>query len=159
MLGEQQQTRGPNPSEVRRLKRLHLLYWSIHTKDESKRGTASAFIFDVNWLWSCGVTASFGVFFHAQFTPKMKANAELHLLSSLLWIDSGVVVSQHRLESIFHGINCNGMTIFMEFMSIFHSYLQILLLVLVASNQPGKIWISFYPRLKMFYFYMNCSYR
>ena len=27
---------------------LHSLYWSIHTKDESKRGTAFAFIFDVN---------------------------------------------------------------------------------------------------------------
>ena len=39
------------------------LYWSIHTKDESKRGTAFAFIFGVNWLWHCGVTASFGVFF------------------------------------------------------------------------------------------------
>ena len=27
---------------------LHTLYWSIHTKDESKRGTAFAFIFGVN---------------------------------------------------------------------------------------------------------------
>ena len=27
---------------------LHSLYWSIHTKDESKRGTAVAFIFGVN---------------------------------------------------------------------------------------------------------------
>ena len=27
---------------------LHSLYWSIHTKDESKRGTAFAFIFSVN---------------------------------------------------------------------------------------------------------------
>ena len=43
---------------------LHSLYWSIHTKDESKRGTAFAFIFGVNWLWRCGVTAPFGVFFH-----------------------------------------------------------------------------------------------
>ena len=43
---------------------LDLLYWSIHTKDESKRGTAFAFIFGVNWLWRCGITASFGVFFH-----------------------------------------------------------------------------------------------
>ena len=34
-----------------------------------------------------------------QFTPKMKANAEPRLLSSLVWIDSGVVVSQHCLES------------------------------------------------------------
>ena len=42
---------------------LHWLYWSIHTKDESKRGTAFAFIFGVNWLWRWGVTASFGVFF------------------------------------------------------------------------------------------------
>ena len=43
---------------------LHSLYWSIHTKDESKRGIAFAFIFGVNWLWRWGVTASFGVFFH-----------------------------------------------------------------------------------------------
>ena len=35
-----------------------------------------------------------------QFTPKMKANAESRLLSSLVWIDSGVLVSQHRLESL-----------------------------------------------------------
>ena len=27
---------------------LDSLYWSIHTKDESKRGSAFAFIFDVN---------------------------------------------------------------------------------------------------------------
>ena len=27
---------------------LHSLYWSIHTKDESKRGTAFTFIFGVN---------------------------------------------------------------------------------------------------------------
>ena len=43
---------------------LHSLYWSIHTKDESKRSSAFAFIFGVNWLWRCGVTASFGVFLH-----------------------------------------------------------------------------------------------
>ena len=36
-----------------------------------------------------------------QFTPKMKANAEPRSLSSLVWIDSGVVVSQHYLESFF----------------------------------------------------------
>ena len=57
---------------------LHSEYWSIHIKDESKRGTAFAFIFGV--------------------------------------IDSGVVVSQHRLESFFHEIKCNGITNFMEFM-------------------------------------------
>ena len=51
-----------------------------------------------------------------QFTPKMKANAEPRLLSSLVWIDSGVVVSQHSLESFFHEIKCNRMTSFMEYM-------------------------------------------
>ena len=35
----------------------------------------------------------------SQFTPKMKANAEACLLSSLVWTDSGIVVSQHCLES------------------------------------------------------------
>ena len=42
---------------------LHSSYWSIHTKDESKCETAFAFIFGVNWLWHCSVTASFGVSF------------------------------------------------------------------------------------------------
>ena len=48
---------------------------SIHTKDESKRGTAFAFIFGVNWLWRCGVTASFGVFFSWN---KVKRNDKFH---------------------------------------------------------------------------------
>ena len=47
---------------------------------------------------------------------KMTAKAEQCLLSSLVWFDSGVVVSQHRLESFSHEIKCNGMTSFMEFM-------------------------------------------
>ena len=38
------------------------------------------------------------------------------LLSSLVWINSGIAVSQHRLESFFHEIKCNRLTIFMEFM-------------------------------------------
>ena len=36
-----------------------------------------------------------------QFTPKMKANAEPRLLSSLVWIDSGIEMSQHHLKSFF----------------------------------------------------------
>ena len=47
----------------------------------------------------------------------MKANAEPRLLSSLVWIDPGVLVSQHRSESFFQEIKCNGMTSFMEFMT------------------------------------------
>ena len=43
---------------------LYWKYWSIYTKDESKRGTAFAFIFGVNWLWRRDVTTSFGVSFH-----------------------------------------------------------------------------------------------
>ena len=43
---------------------LHSLYWSIHTKDESKRRTAFTFTFAVNWLWRRGVTTSFGIFFN-----------------------------------------------------------------------------------------------
>ena len=43
----------------------------------------------------------------------MKANAELRLLSSLVWIDFGVVAS---FGVFFHEIKCNGMTSFTEFM-------------------------------------------
>ena len=35
-------------SSMKLVNPLHSLYWSIHTKDESKRGTAFAFIFGVN---------------------------------------------------------------------------------------------------------------
>ena len=35
-----------------------------------------------------------------QFTPKMRANADSCLLSSLVWIDYGVEVSKHCLASI-----------------------------------------------------------
>ena len=67
-----------------------------------------------------------------QFTPKMKANAKPRLLSSSVWIDSGVVASQHWLTApiifgkmhflliseneFFHEITWNGMTSFMDFM-------------------------------------------
>ena len=59
---------------------LHSLYWSIHTKDESKRGTAFAFIFGVNWLWRCGVTATFGVFFH-----EIKCNGMTSFMEFMFW--------------------------------------------------------------------------
>ena len=52
---------------------------------------------------------------NGQFTPKMKANAKPRLLSSLVWIDSGIAVSQHRVESFLHEMKCNGVTSFMEF--------------------------------------------
>ena len=42
-----------------------------------------------------------------QFTPKMKANAKPRLLSSLVWIDSGVVAWKHSLESFFHEMKWN----------------------------------------------------
>ena len=37
-----------NMNSIKLVIPLHSLYWSIHTKDESKRGTAFAFIFGVN---------------------------------------------------------------------------------------------------------------
>ena len=67
---------------------FHLLYWSIHTKDESKRGTAFAFIFGVNWLWRCGVTASFGVFFHEIKCNGMTSFMEfMSKISYVLWLE------------------------------------------------------------------------
>ena len=36
---------------IKRVIPYHSLFWSIHTKNESKRGTAFAFIYGVNWLW------------------------------------------------------------------------------------------------------------
>ena len=62
---------------------LHSIYWSIHTKDESKRGTAFAFFFGVNWLWRCGVTASFGVFYR-----EIKCNAYFWLFPLPVWQDN-----------------------------------------------------------------------
>ena len=44
----------------------------------------------------------------SQFTPKMKANAEPRLLSSLVWIDQDN--------------KCNGMISFMEFISTYHNH-------------------------------------
>ena len=49
-----------------------------------------------------------------QFTPKMKANAKPRLLPSLVWIDSGIVVSQHHLEHFFHEIKCNRIYVVLE---------------------------------------------
>ena len=59
-------------------------------------------------------SVTFIVLVHSHQRWKQTLNRSL--LSSLMWIDSGIVVSQHRLESFFHEIKCNGMTIFMEFM-------------------------------------------
>ena len=56
------------------------------------------------------------VFCTGQFTPNMKANTQVRLLSSLVGIDFGIVVSQYRLEYFFHEVKYNGMTNFMEFM-------------------------------------------
>ena len=75
---------------------LHSLYWSIHTKDEGKRGTAFAFIFGVNWLWRCGVTASFGVFFH-----EIKYNGMTSFMEFMYWACDFDILSWaviHRLH-------------------------------------------------------------
>ena len=73
---------------------------SIHTKDESKRESAFAFIFAVNWFWHSGVTALFGVF--SQLTSQI-IFGKMHFL--LIW-----------KNEFFHEIKCKGMTSFMDFM-------------------------------------------
>ena len=60
---------------------FHSLYWSIHTKDESKHRTPFAFIFGVNWCWRCGVTASFGVFFH-----EIKCNGMTSFMEFMIYV-------------------------------------------------------------------------
>ena len=67
------------------------------------------------------------IFCRGQFTPKIKANAERHLFSSLVWIDFGVVVWQYHLEYFFHEIKCNEMTSFTGFMFYFPCYMKFLL--------------------------------
>ena len=73
--------------------------------------------FSNTWIpWNLSFRYIHCTYCTGQFTPKLKANAEPCLLSSLVWIGSGVVVSQQHLESFLNEINCNGMTSFIEFM-------------------------------------------
>ena len=74
---------------------LNLLYWSIHIKDESKRGSVFAFIFGLNGLWRCGVTASFGVSF-----PEMKCNG----MTSFTELMDGVTVFEKKNQEVMTGI-------------------------------------------------------
>ena len=80
---------------------LHSLYWSIHTKDESKCGTAFAFIFGVNWLWHCGVTASFGVFFY-------EINVTEWQVSWNSWLTESLGRSSHSLQQLRSGSVCRS---------------------------------------------------
>ena len=79
-----------------------------------------------------------------QFTPKMKANAEPRLLSSLVWIDSGVVVSQLRLESFFMkwnltewqvSWNSSPLLLFLSFSLSVSSYIKSLLHIGLCRNR------------------------
>ena len=67
---------------------LHSLHWSIHTKDESKCRNTFAFIFGVNRLWRCGVTASSGVFFREIKRNSMTSFMEFMIASylKLFWL-------------------------------------------------------------------------
>ena len=87
---------------------LHSLYWSILTKDESKRGTAFAFIFGVNLLWHCCVMASFRVFFSMRYDVtewQISGNDDdydLNFMRFLLFVSKkyvqlSIVMSQHCL--------------------------------------------------------------
>ena len=72
-----------------------------------------------------------------QQSPDEVAITEIRHLSVMnskkrvILIDSGVVVSQHRLESFFHEMKCNGMTNFLEFM------LRLRCLISVMATSSG----------------------
>ena len=87
---------------------LHSLKWSIHTKDESKCTTAFSFIFGVNWLWLCGVTAYFGVCFH-----EIKCNAMTSFMELMQgyhpmwgWLHMILMAKVQRIH-IAHLTNCS----------------------------------------------------
>ena len=69
---------------------LHSLYWSIHTKDESKRRTTFAFIFGVNWLRCCCVTVSFGVFFYEIKCNGMTSFKEFMHVARYMFVLTGI---------------------------------------------------------------------
>ena len=73
---------------------------SIHTKDESKRESAFAFIFGVNWLWHCGVKALFGI--PIELTAPI-IFGKMHFL----------LISENEFT---HEIKRDGITSFMDFM-------------------------------------------
>ena len=59
----------------------------------------SVYLCHITWIsWNLSFRY---IYCTGQFTPKMKANAEPPLISSLVWIDCGIEMSQHRLESFF----------------------------------------------------------
>ena len=130
-------------------------------------------IYDMNYSWIPWNLSFRYILFHekitpddaarpqlqSQLTPKMKANAVLHLLSSSVWID------QYN--------ECNGMTSFMEFMSwvtftivlfkksitnsITNSYLSLCwsmkppspppLSLPLAKHRPGQEWTQCYSAI------------
>ena len=79
---------------------LHSLYWSIHTKDESKRGTAFAIIFGMNWLWHCAVTASFGVLFHEWNVTEWQVSwNSFTIFSNVVFVSYSLFYSENKLCS------------------------------------------------------------
>ena len=95
--------------------------WSIRAGDESKRGTAFAFLFGVNWLLRCGVTASFGVFFH-----EIKCNGVARFTEFMIW--------NKFHPSYFHLI---------PFHSITHEILTTAALSFLSNMNPGLLMAWF----------------
>ena len=77
-------------------------------QDESKCTTAFSFIFGVNWLWLCGVTAYFGVCFH-----EIKCNAMTSFMELMQgyhpmwgWLHMILMAKVQRIH-IAHLTNCS----------------------------------------------------
>ena len=73
-------------------------HWNFHHR---KNISKYLYLYNIYISWILWNLSFRYINSNGQFTPKMKANAEPRLLSSLVWIDSGIVVSQHRSESLF----------------------------------------------------------
>ena len=124
---------------------LHPLYWSIHTKYESKRATAFAFIFGVNWLWCRGVTASFGVFFYKIKCNGMTSFMEfMPLVAWVLWCQAMVLKC---LSKCFTDRKCVKVALSLcqtvsEYVRLCHGGIIVMLYCHCGSHDPVKILIG-----------------
>ena len=76
---------------------IPLLYWSIHTKDEGKHGTAFAFIFGVNWLWRSGGIHDMCTSLHSKVHHHMSASLWGHVSAKRTLNSTG-----HLLQTILY---------------------------------------------------------
>ena len=117
---------------------LHPLCWSIHTKDESKRGTAFAFIFGVNWLWRCGVTASFGVF------HEIRCNGMTSFMEFMIYTFFFVLNSMNQTMQRWHKLNKSRYHCYYIGCSWKHLNLRVILCKTCVLFSPSKLCVKIF---------------